>query len=322
MQRNLMRNPFFLILSIIMSFYLLAHSQSVGTTSYEFVRNQYSARGAAMGGNLMAIKDDIHAILYNPAALSGNINRIWSVNYVDHLIDFQAGYLSYAQPVKNWGNLSTALLYFNYGNFDETDEFGEITGRSFNASEFALSIYYSNELGSGFDYGIGLKYLYSSLDNYNSSALGLDAGLIYIVPGINDLTLGVSLQNLGITLDSYTDYKDKLPLILQIGLAKRLEHLPLLLSVSLQDLTTSENNLGDRLARFAIGGEFDISKIIKFRLGYQNEINQDVKPLSRTILSGFSLGLGVYWKQFRLDYAYTNYGDLGSQNRIGVTGTL
>ena len=126
-------------------------------------------------------------------------------------------------------------------------------------------------------------------------------------------------MNLGITLDNYTSYQEKLPLILQLGFSKRLAHLPLLLTGSLQDMAVRGDGITDYLKRFAIGGEFDISEIIKFRLGYQNQINQDVKPIGRTVLSGFSLGLGINWRQFRFGYSYTNFGDLGNQNRLGIS---
>lgn len=311
----------YILLSILL-FRIMGYTQSAGTTSFEFLRSQYSPRGAAMGGNLMAVKGDIHAVLYNPAALSGNTNRLWSVNYADHLLDFQAGYLAYAQPYKQFGNVSAGLVYFNYGDFDETDEFGDKTGRTFGAAEFALVLGLSNSLGEGFDYGINLKYIYSSLDKFNASAIALDAGLLYNIQTIKDFQIGLSFLNLGTTINNYTDQNEKLPIILQFGFSKKLEHLPLLITGSLNDITASEENFTDRFKRFAIGGEFDISEIIKFRLGYQNEINQSVKPLGRTVLSGFSLGLGVFWKQFRLDYSYSNFGDLGSQNRLGVSGQL
>lgn len=298
------------------------YSQTAGTTSFEFLRNQYSARGAAMGGNLMAVKNDIHGILYNPGTLAGNSDRQWQISYIDHLLDFKSGFLAYSQPLKSVGNVYAGILYFNYGSFDETDEFGDKTGRSFNASEFALTTGFSNHLGNGFDYGIGVKFLYSSLDTYNASALSLDAGLLYDVPIMENLTLGLAMLNLGTMINKYTTEKEKLPLIVQFGFAKKLEHLPLLLTGSLQDITVSQDNSTDFLKRFALGGEFDISEIIKFRLGYQHQINQDVKPVGRTILSGFSLGLGIMWQQFRLDYSYSNFGDLGSQNRVGVSGSL
>lgn len=313
-----------LSISMVIVFFFIGtlQSQSAGTTSFEFLKSQYSPRGAAMGGNLMAVSGDIQALLYNPATLASNTNRLWDINYIDHLIDFKAGQLSYAQPMKTIGNFYTTLFYFNYGEFNETDEFGDQTGRTFNAAEFALSAGMSNHLGEGFDYGLGIKYLYSSLESYNASAIALDAGLMYTVPLVEDLTLGLSLLNFGMTLDNYTSHKERLPLVLQFGFSKRLAHLPLLLTGSFQDMAVSGDKVTDYLKRFAIGGEFDISEIIKFRLGYQNQINQDVKPIGRTVLSGFSLGLGINWRQFRFGYSYSNFGDLGSQNRLGISGSF
>ncbi|MCK4894934.1 MAG: PorV/PorQ family protein [Calditrichia bacterium] len=313
-----------LSISMVIVFFFIGtlQSQSAGTTSFEFLKSQYSPRGAAMGGNLMAVSGDIQALLYNPATLASNTNRLWDINYIDHLIDFKAGQLSYAQPMKTIGNFYTTLFYFNYGEFNETDEFGDQTGRTFNAAEFALSAGMSNHLGEGFDYGLGIKYLYSSLESYNASAIALDAGLMYTVPLVEDLTLGLSLLNFGMTLDNYTSHQERLPLVLQFGFSKRLAHLPLLLTGSFQDMAVSGDKVTDYLKRFAIGGEFDISEIIKFRLGYQNQINQDVKPIGRTVLSGFSLGLGINWRQFRFGYSYSNFGDLGSQNRLGISGSF
>ena len=299
-----------------------ALGQSAGTTAFEFLRSQYSPRGAAMGGNLYAIKQDLQAVLYNPAALSGSTVRQWSINYVDHLLDFQGGYLTYAQPNRYLGNVNAALIYFNYGSFQETNEFGEQTGRTFGASEFALSLGFSNTLGEGFDYGLGVKLIHSVIEKYNASAVALDAGLLYTAAALDNLQIGVSLLNLGVPLDNYTGHKEKLPIMLNAGFSKRLAHLPLLLSGSLYDLTASEEVFADRFKRFAVGGEFEVSKIVRLRLGYQNEVNRSVKPLTRNIFNGFSMGLGIFWNQFRLDYAYSNYGELGSQNRLGVTGTF
>ena len=298
------------------------YSQSAGTTSFEFLRSQYSPRGAAMGGNLIAVNDDIQAFFYNPASLAGNSDRTWNISYIDHLLDFKAGHLAYAQPYRTWGNIYAGLIYFNYGSFTETDEFGDETGRTFGASEFSLAVGLSNHLGKGFDYGIGVKYLFSSLDTYNASAFAIDAGLQYLAPILDDLLLGVSVLNLGTPVDNYTGHQERLPLTVQLGFAKKLAHLPLLFTGSFQDITISEDNFTDFLERFSLGGEFDISQRIKFRLGYQNQINQDVRPVGRNMLSGISLGLGIIWKEFRLDYGFSNFGDLGSQNRLGINGSF
>ena len=295
--------------------------QSVGTTIFEFLKTPYSARGAAMANNLIAIKGDVDAMFYNPAALSGIEGNRWTINYVDHLLDLQGGQLAYTRPIK-YGNLGVGLLYFNYGDFQETNSFGEETGRNFGASEFALALSLSNTLGEGFDYGLNLKYIYSSLDSYNASGLAFDGGIIYTLPNISDLQIGISLSNLGFILDDYTSTREKMPLFLRLGFSKRLEHLPLLLSASFNDMTLNTGETVDILKRFSIGGEFDISQVIKLRIGYDNGINQSVKSLGGRSFGGIAAGLGINWKAFRFDYAFSNYGDLGTQNRLGVTGSL
>lgn len=303
------------------AFTLPAWGQSVGTTIFEFLKTPYSARGAAMANNLVAIKGDVDAMFYNPAALSGIPGARWTINYVDHLLDLQGGQLAYNRRM-NFGNVGMGLVYFNYGDFSETNEFGEKTGRDFSASEFALAASLSNSLGEGFDYGINLKFVYSSLDNVNASGLALDGGIIYTFHSISDLQVGISFSNLGFILNDYTESKSKMPTFLRLGFSKRLEHLPLLFTASLNDMTLNTGETIDIVKRFGIGGEFDISEVVKFRLGYDNGLNRSVKSLGGRNFGGISAGLGINWKTFRLDYAYSNFGDLGSQNRLGVTGSF
>lgn len=297
-------------------------SQSAGTTVFEFLKAHYSARGAAIANNMVAIKGDVNAMFYNPAGLSGTENAQWTLNYVNHLLDFQAGQLAFVNRYANLGNLGFGLLYFNYGDFQETDEFGQETGRSFNAADFALAASLSNTLGGGFDYGINLKFIYSSLESFNASGLAVDAGLLYTFPRIPDLYLGISLSNLGFMFDNYSEVREKMPLYLRIGFSKKLAHLPLLFTASLNDLTLTTENTADMLKRFTLGGEFDISEVIKFRIGYDNNINQNVKPLAGKNFGGMSAGVGIYWKKFRFDYAFSSFGDLGSQNRLAVSGAF
>ncbi len=310
---------------IIVSFLfsLPLFSQSVGTTVFEFLKGQYSARGAAMANNLVAVQDDINAMFYNPAVLASLSGPQWTLNYVDHLVDFQAGQAAFGKREDKFGVLAIGLVYFNYGNFEETNAFGEKTGRDFSASEIAVGGTISNVLGEGFSYGVGFKLVYSSLDSYNASGLAFDGGIIYQPSYISDFQLGVSVSNVGFILDSYTENGgEKMPVFVRLGFAKKLEHLPLMFTASLNDLTLGTGEDIDILKRFSVGGEFDISEAVKFRIGYDNGINQSVKSLETRSLGGISAGLGIAYKKFRLDYAFTNYGDLGSQNRLGITGGL
>jgi hypothetical protein len=309
------------LFSVLLSLPLMA--QSVGTTSFEFLKIQYSARGAALAGNLVAVKGDVNSLFYNPATLSGIDSRQWTINYVDHLLDFQGGNLAYLTRAGSLGNLGIGLIYFNYGDFEETDEFGERTGRTFGASEFAAAVSLSNLLGANFDYGVNLKFIYSSLESFSASGLAVDAGIIYTIPSVNNLVVGLSLSNLGFTIDNYTPETDEtLPIYLRFGVTKRLEHLPLMVAGSFNDMTLDTGEFWDLFKRFSLAGEFDVSKVIKLRLGYDNEVNRDVKPLGGRTFAGVTAGLGIEWNKFRLDYSYSSYSDLGSQNRLAISGKL
>lgn len=306
----------------LLGFTLPLAAQSAGTTVFEFLKTHYSARGAAMGNNLVAVSGDVNAMFYNPAVLAQMSEAQWTANYVDHLLDFQAGQLLYGRKSARFGTVGLGLLYFNYGDFEETNSFGEPTGRDFSASEFALGLSVSNQLGEGFDYGLNAKLIYSSLDEYSASGMALDGGIIYSPEFIENFQFGVSVSNLGFIASSYTDADEKMPLYVRLGFSKKLAHLPLLFTASLNDLTLGNEETFDIVKRFSLGGEFDISEIVKFRIGYDNSINQSVKPLNGRSFGGISAGLGISWKKFRLDYAYSEFGDLGSQNRFGITGAL
>ncbi|RMG65415.1 MAG: hypothetical protein D6715_08560 [Calditrichaeota bacterium] len=306
---------FFLLLMV-----LGAAAQSVGTTAFEFLRQEYSARSEAIGGNLISFSGDANGMFVNPAGLASLANPQWGVNYVDHLLDLQGGQLVYARPATRFGTLGLGLLYLNYGDFQETDAFGQETGRSFSASEFALAASLSNVLGPDFDYGVNLKLIYSSLDNVNAVAVALDGGLQYHAPFSNQLTFAVVVSNVGLVLDDYTGTDEDLPIVVRVGFSKRLEHLPLVISGALNDLTLETGDFWDRAKRFSVGGEFDISEQVKFRLGYNNEVNDNVRPLGRRGFGGMTAGLGIAWKSFRFDYAYSAYGELGSQNRLAISG--
>ncbi len=123
-------------------------------------------------------------------------------------------------------------------------------------------------------------------------------------------------------MDRYTTADEKLPLLLRIGFAKRLAHLPLTISGAFNDITVTTEESWSFLKRFSIGGEFDVSQSIRLRLGYDNDVNRSVKPLGTNSFGGIAAGLGILWKRFRIDYAYSSYGELGSQNRLGISGSF
>jgi len=238
-------------------------------------------------------------------------------------LDINGGSIGWSQNFENIGRVSGAILYFDYGNFDETDEFAVPSGRKFGASDLAFAVSLSNYLEDRFAYGVTMKYAHSSIDSYSASALAFDFGLIYEAPFEDNLFIGFSMLNVGRALSSFQSTNESLPLSINFGVSKKLAHLPLVLNVNLNNLNEDEDTILDRFEKFSIGGEFTISSMIRLRLGYDNSLHKDLETTNGAGFSGVSFGLGfVVWENFRFDYGYSSWGDLGGLNRIGFSGTL
>jgi hypothetical protein len=76
------------------------------------------------------------------------------------------------------GKFAAAATFTNYGSFDYADKEG-IKGGTFSASDLDLAFYYSNKIDTNFFYGAGIKFIYSGIEKYSSTALALDLGILY-----------------------------------------------------------------------------------------------------------------------------------------------
>jgi hypothetical protein len=309
-----------IILFLMIIAYTVAFSQSGKMTSvYEFLRNESSSRSAAMGGSFVAFRGDPDIIFYNPAGISSCADKkMVSFGFLKQLMDVNGGYASYVQYLDDLdGWIGSGIQYLNYGSFDETDEVANNLGE-FGAGDIALSLGYSHKNTDNLSYGGDLKLIYSSLASYSSFALAGDFGIFYDIPD-KGLSLGASILSLGTQLKNYAGINEDLPLDVKVGISKSVEHLPLNINLNFHRLNENYDNFFDRFKSFSIGGEFILSKYIKFRLGYNNERRTSLKLANSFGLSGFSLGLGILIKKYNFDYAFTSYGNVGSLHRVNLS---
>jgi len=185
----------------------------------------------------------------------------------------------------------------------------------------AVAVSYADFLEERFFYGASFKFIHSQIDSYTSSAIAMDFGLIYEAPFSQDLYFGFAILNVGKSLSAYVHSKESLPLSLRLGVSKKLAHLPLVYNFTFNDLNSTEKLLLDHLKKFSIGGEFTLSQVLRLRLGYDNQLHNDLDTPSAKF-TGVSLGFGVKWHTYRFDYSFSSYGDLGGVHRFGVQGTF
>lgn len=285
--------------------------------TYQFLQTDVSARAAAMGGSFISMSGDPTGVFYNPASIATATAPVAAFGYTSHLLDINAGFAAYTTEMKDIGVIGIGVNYVDYGSFDETDVLANKLG-TFSAGDLALSLSAANTLDENLYYGVTGKFIYSSIAEAASSALAADAGLLYLIPGEDPISLGLSVSNLGVQLDSYAGKKEPLPLDIRLGGTIKPQHLPLQLSLNFHKLNEEQRSFLDKFTLFTVGGEFTLSKALRFRFGYNNERRKELKVGSSAGMTGFSFGGGLVLKTMRLDYSYTAYGVIGTISRISV----
>jgi hypothetical protein len=302
---------------------------------YDLLKIVPTPRAAAMGNSFVAMKNDPNTIFSNPAALSSQTKRDSLASGTDLSIAAGAigggitqGSVVFTMPTSeflgenSW--VAAGILYNSYGTFQGANKIGQLTG-DFTAGDFVLSLAYSGIIPEkAFHYGLAVKFISSSLATNTpgvSSSVGIAADLgVYYQNEPLLLTAGLSATNIGKELTTYSGIKEPLPFNLQFGLSKKLERLPLTVHLTFHNLTRDREgrNLFYALNDFSLGGEFIISKVIRFRFGYENQERRDLKVPEGLGLGGFSFGLGIVMKKLQLDYSLSAMGPVKSDiHRFG-----
>ncbi|MCE1190326.1 MAG: type IX secretion system protein PorQ [Ignavibacteria bacterium] len=290
-----------------------SYSQNV----YEFLRLDVSPRAAGMGGSLTSANDDPDVIFYNPAGLAFQTGTPVSFSFVKHLLDVNVAGLSVMHNYPEIGFIGASIKYVNYGSFEGRNEFGEEEA-SFGAADMAMQLSYANFLDENISYGMGIEFIYSSIQNYSSTGLATNFGLNYSIPG-QRMNFGISLLHAGTQLSRYDGVKENLPLDLRIGFSKKLQFMPLKYFIDFQRLNDKTDAFFDRFKNFTIGGEFTLGKSFKLRLGLDNQKRTDLKIANYSGLAGFNIGVGFNVKQYQVNYAFTSLGQVGALHRIGIS---
>jgi hypothetical protein len=297
---------FALIATLVLASGLHAAQTNTGlaSTAAAWLDMPTDPRAAAMGGADVAASNRLGALQNNPASLSTLSNR--QVDLMDNLglegISLQ--HLAYGQGLGS-GAFAVALNYADYGSID-----GYSVSSGVISTAAAIKPYaYDADLAYGASFGaVGLgatlKYLGQSLGTGDSSAaFAADLGARW---GTKDGGIGLSLRNLGTTLD-----ESNLPCSVDLGgdfSAPSDSSLPWALAaeakIPVSALSQASINLGLEL-RFA--------QMLALRAGY---VLADRGSLEG--MSGLTAGLGLKYRFIELNYAILFQGDLGSSNLVSL----
>ncbi len=333
-----------LIIVFLLLLSMVALAQKGGESTYSFLGLANAARVAALGGEVVSLRDDdINMVFHNPALLSAGMHNNLALNYVNYFAGVNYGYASYAYSAGEIGNFGAGMHYVNYGTFDRTDELGNSQG-TFKASEYALNLFYSRSfLDSALTAGVNLKPIYSSLEQYSSFGLALDLGLSYYLSS-SLTTFGLVLKNMGAQITSYTSNRESLPFEIQAGITQGLAHAPFRFTLTFQHLerwdlsyTLQDDDLSfsgdseqsgfdkfaDNLMRHVvIGTEFLIGENFHVDLGYNYKRRKEMQVNVRPGMVGFSAGFGFRVSKFHFSFGRASYHLAGGTSHFSLTTNL
>jgi hypothetical protein len=285
------------------------------TTGFAFLNLPAGARAAALGGAFTSIADDPTALFWNPAGLATpgatpETGGRWSLTAVHHE-SIQGFHQDVVGAVLRRGSEGISLGFNTHytDGIDQRDDLGNPLG-TFGVSDFAIAAGYAGTPARGLRIGAGGQWVHEAIAGSGASGLSLSAGALYALSGLEGLTLGASVLNLGGSPAFKTESGAEgegvpQPLTLSGGASYRgsLGSMGFLVAADARKLK------GDPLAgRF--GGELAPIPLIAVRVGWM--LGQDAVDLTA--------GAGITVGHVAFDYAYVPYhDDLGSSHRAGLT---
>ncbi len=299
-----------------------AHAQ-VESAAFPVAQLDASARTSSLGGhNPALVARGTGGLFVNPALLDASMHGSAEFTYLNHVSDISGGWLSYARNIERVGTAALGIRYMGFGDLDRLDASGNRLG-TFSASDVGVTLSVSRPLRERLRYGTNLNWLRNSIDSEGAQALTVDAGALYHDPE-RRFSAGITLQHAGVVLSSIGSRRDDVPTDLRLGITKRLEHLPVLFSVTAYRLHDLEGGPDGSTALANIfyhvipAAEFQFSEGFRIRLGYNHRRHDELKIKSRLDLAGVSTGVGVRVRRVAVDYGFTSWSSLGGLHRITI----
>ncbi len=293
------------ILSLIIAFAVLGNGfpvYSQGNAAIPFLKMNIGSRAEAMGGAFTAIANGPNALYYNPAGLGSGVTREIMLYHTQWFSNISVENLTFVYPFSSRWSFGGGLSFLHMPTFDRY-EIDPATGGPLAAGKFsAYNMVFTAGLGirviDNIYLGSNLKFIREKLASVSATGFAADFGILATIPA-SGVRMGFAVQNLGSKIQ-YLATKSALPLTYRAGIAYQIQHGNNVIALDVIKPI-------DEAVQFLPGVEVGISENFSIRGGYQPTQYEN---------NGFSAGFGLQMPEgFKINYAYTPYGDLGDAHR-------
>ena len=247
----------------------------------------------------------------NPANLS--LIRSFSTSFILYPAGIQAQSVSLLIPQSN-RLITVAINHISYGTFKGYDE-NAIPINNYSSSDTWMRLGYSRlSKNLPISYGISNQLYFSKLGGYSSIIFYLSLGAIWNIKKYKT-NIGLSIDDISINSSRINNVIEKSPLRYNVGVCKKLEYLPLKISIDYLSINNKKNK------DYFISGIFSLPKNISFIWGTSTrKLSQNIKEsVIKTIFGSSGVGISYKDNGIIIGYGLYFYGTGGWTNGLDLS---
>ena len=278
------------------------------STSNRYSWFSASKLSQAGGGNLNMSPNSRSA---NPANLS--LSRSFSTSFILYPAGIQAQSVSLLIPQSN-RLITVAINHISYGTFKGYDE-NAIPTNNYSSSDTWMRLGYSGlSKNLPISYGISNQLYFSKLGEHSSTIFYLSLGAIWNIKKYKT-NIGLSIDDISINKSRINNVIEKSPLRYNIGVCKKLEYLPLKISIDYLSINNKKNK------DYFISGIFSLPKNLSFIWGTSTrKLSQNIKEsVIKTIFGSSGVGISYKDNGIIIGYGLYFYGTGGWTNGLDLS---
>lgn len=298
--------------------------QRTGTSSAQFLKIGMGARAIGMGASFVAVANDAEALYWNPAGLVQFDKNALVFSHNEWFVDTKLEFAGAVYHIDNANTIGFAITYLHTEDMKETTElqpFG--TGRTFGFGDFLAGLSYARRMTGNFSFGITTKFMQETIAELTMRSLLFDLGTYYNT-GWRSIRFAVTVTNFGqdmrpegsfsfqgldnntTEVNNYQSFSP--PTLFRIGIAANL------IENERHNVTSTVqlNHPNDNSENINLGLEYWWNDMLAIRGGYTTARAEE------DFSFGFGLHAPIAIADFRLDYAFSNFGRLGNVNRFAL----
>lgn len=306
--------------------------EKVGTTSFQFLKVMTNARHSAMAEASSAVVNTSASVFFNPAGLTTVKKLDFTADYLDWFLDISHLAFAAAYTIPQLGTFAFQGMLTDVGEIRVTtveslgfvgDQYLGYTGETITPGSQVFGLSFARMLTDKFSFGITAKYAREDLGARSADNFMFDGGLTYNT-GFRSIKIAAVVRHFGPDVkfydevdlprtdpstdstffQKYTGKSYPLPQTFNIGVSAYLlaPSQSLFIESDGQTLLVAFDLVQPRDfdQQYNLGLEYGFRDILFLRAGYKFNYDEE----------SFSLGFGLAYNKYRIDYAYSDFGDL------------